>query len=235
MERDDDVVDHFGVYSKYFTIEWEMFKNDPARAIALLEATKKIQVERVLDIGCGAGQEMLPFVISGAMGIGIDVIPDAGSTGRKMYAREQLSERVEFLIGSGNSLPFADASFDVLICRIALMYMDNKAAIAEISRVLRPKSILFLKYHAPAYYYWKFADGVRTGYIRSAVHACRVLFTGLIYQLTGKQFFGRITAGGEIFQTKRTILRELAAVGLRPVAEMPDSNIQTPSFVIIKE
>lgn len=228
-------MDSFRADSDYFKTEWEMFKADPGRASALLDATENIRVERVLDIGCGAGQEMLPFVAAGAIGIGIDLIPDAGLTGRKMFAQEQLSARVNFLLGSAHNMPFEERTFDVLICRGALMYMDNKAALAEMSRVLRPGSILLLKYHGPAYYCWKFVGGLRHGYFKSAIHAIRVLCTGFVYQLTGKQFFGRLTAAGEIFQTKRTFRRELSNVGLRPLAEMPDSNIQTPSFVIIKE
>jgi SAM-dependent methyltransferase len=228
-------MDSFRADSNYFAVEWEMFKANPTRASSLLDATKKIHVERVLDIGCGAGQEMLPFVAAGAMGVGVDLIPDAGMMGRLLFAKEQLSERVNFLIGSGSNMPFEEGTFDVLICRVALMYMDNKAALAEMSRVLRPQSILFLKYHGPVYYCSKFVDGLRHGYFKSAIHAIRVLCTGFVYQLTGKQFFGRLTAAGEIFQTKRTIRRELLSVGLRPLAEMPDSNIQTPSFVIIKE
>lgn len=234
-ERDDSDMDPFRADSNYFTIEWEMFKANPERASALLEAAQKVRVERVLDIGCGAGQEMLPFVASGASGFGIDLTPDAISTGRAMFAREQLSERVNFLVGSGTEMPFEDSTFDVLICRVALMYMDNKAALAEMSRILRPKSILFLKYHGPAYYRRKFMDGLRSGYFKSSIHASRVLCTGIAYQLTGTQFFGRLTAAGEIFQTRRTFQRELTKVGLRLLAEMPDSNIQTPSFVIIKE
>jgi SAM-dependent methyltransferase len=234
-ESDMGRVDPFRADSNYFTTEWEMFKADPERAAALLKTAQTIRVDRVLDIGCGAGQEMLPFVAAGARGIGIDLTSAAGVTGRAMFARENLSERVNFLVGSGTQLPFDDSTFDVLICRVALMYMDNKAALAEMSRILRPRSILILKYHGPAYYCRKFVDGLRGGYFKSAIHASRVLCTGFVYQLTGRQFFGRLTAGGEIFQTRRTLSRELANVGLRLSAEMPDSNIQTPSFVIIKE
>ena len=132
-------MDSFRADSNYFTVEWEMFKANPRRTSSLLDATKQIRVERVLDIGCGAGQEMLPFVAAGAMGVGIDLTPDAGITGRLLFAKEQLSERVNFVLGSGNDIPFKESTFDVLICRVALMYMDNKAALAEMSRVLRPR------------------------------------------------------------------------------------------------
>ena len=227
-------MDPFKADSDYFLVEWEMFKADPTRASALLEASGPIHVERVLDVGCGCGQELLPFVSAGATGIGMDLNRDAVLTGRRMFAGEKHSGKVRFLLGSGETMPFEDESFDVLICRIALMYMDNKAALAEMSRVSRPKTRLFLKYHSAAYYFRKFLDGLFGGSFRSSIHACRVLGTGFVYQLTGRQYFSRLTAGGEIFQTRRTFSRELAKVGLRLAAEMPDSNALTPSFLIVK-
>ena len=227
-------MDHFRANADYFLVEWELFINDPDRAAVLLNATNSIRVKRVLDVGCGCGQEMLPFVTAGATGIGVDHNPDAVFTGRRMFAEEKVTGTVEFLIANGDKMPFADDSFDVLICRIALMYMDNKAALAEMSRLTRARSVLFVKYHSPSFYFWKLIDGIRGGNFSSSVHACRVLSTGFIYQLTGKQFSGRLTAGGEIFQTRRTLERELTKVGLRLSKEMPDSNIQTPSFMIVK-
>ena len=227
-------MDPFKADANYFLVEWEGFKSDPRRAAALLGSASPMRVDRVLDVGCGCGQEMLPFVSSGAIGIGMDPNPEAVLTGRRMYAIEELTDRVSFLIATGDKMPFADASFDVLICRIALMYMDNKAALAEMGRISRPKSILFVKYHAPAFYFRKLLDGLRDGNFRSSIHACRVLVAGVLYQITGKQFWGRWTAGGEIFQTRSTLQRELGEVGFHLCAELPDSNLQTPSYVAAK-
>ncbi len=228
-------LDQFSADVNYFRVEWKMFLSDPGRASALLHAARGVEVSRVLDIGCGSGQEMLPFVAKGALGFGMDVNPDAGKIGREMFEQKKLSERVNFLVASGTHIPFSEKSFEVLICRVALMYMNHQLALAEMSRVMRPESILILKYHSPYYYFRKFVDGLRYRYFNSAVHASRVICAGFIYQLTGKQFFGRLTAGGEIFQTRRTIRRALHNVGLKCRSEMPDSNRQTPSLVIVKE
>ena len=234
-EQADSDLNQFNADAKYFRVEWEMFVADQGRALALLHAARSVSVSRVLDIGCGSGQEMLPFVEGGAHGFGMDINPAAGTTGREMFEQEKLSERVNFIVGSGAKLPFPDKSFEVLICRVALMYMNQELAFDEMSRVMRPGSILFLKYHSPFYYFQKLVDGLRYGYFNSAIHASRVICAGLIYQFTGKQSFGRLTAGGEIFQTRRTIRRELNKVRLKYLSEMPDSNHQTPSFVIVKE
>ncbi len=125
-------------YNDYAAAEWKKFQSEPQRREALLKATENIEVRNVLDIGCGAGQEMLPFVARGAKVVGIDVMPEVGQIGREMFAAEGFGEKVEFVRASGHRLPFADDAFDVLICRIALMYMDIKLALREMARVLRP-------------------------------------------------------------------------------------------------
>ncbi len=70
------------VYNNYALTEWKKFQAEPHRREALLKATEKIEVRRVLDIGCGAGQEMLPFAARGAKTVGLDFMPEVGQVGR---------------------------------------------------------------------------------------------------------------------------------------------------------
>ena len=42
--------------------EWQSYQAQPERFAAALAATDGQQISRVLDVGCGAGQELLPFV-----------------------------------------------------------------------------------------------------------------------------------------------------------------------------
>lgn len=50
-------------------------------------------------------------------------------------------DRTRFVVGDGTRLPFADASFDGVICMNALHHMpDYRATLAEMCRVLRPGS-----------------------------------------------------------------------------------------------
>ena len=223
------------VYNNYALTEWKKFQAEPHRREALLKATEKIDVRRVLDIGCGAGQEMLPFAARGAKTVGLDFMPEVGQVGREMFAAEGFGEKVEFIRASGHELPFAAAAFDVLICRIALMYMDVKPALLEMARVLRPGGVFFLKYHAPSYYLSKFGVGLKSGNILSSVHATRCLATGYFYQKTGRQSFNKLTAGGETFVTRKILEREFKSSALKIIGEMPDTNSRTPSLIITKE
>lgn len=221
-------------YNDYVIAEWKKFQAEPQRQEALLKATEKINVRNVLDIGCGAGQEMLPFVARGARAVGVDVVPEVGQIGREMFAAEGFGEKVQFICASGNELPFADGTFDVLICRIALMYMDIKFVLREMERVLRTGGVFFLKYHAPPYYWWKLGEGLESRNILSSVHAMRCLMTGHFYQIIGRQPFNKLTAAGETFVTKKILQREFKSSALKIIGEMPDTNSQTPSLIIIK-
>jgi ubiquinone/menaquinone biosynthesis C-methylase UbiE len=221
-------------YNDYAIAEWNKFQAEPQRQEALLKATEKINVRSVLDIGCGAGQEMLPFVARRAKAVGIDVTPEVGQVGRKMFRAGNFSERVEFVRASGHALPFADGAFDVLICRIALMYMNIKPALREMARVLCAEGVFFLKYHAPPYYLSKFGEGLKSGNISSSVHAMRCLLAGYSYQKTGRQPFNKLTAAGETFVTEKILQRELKSSALKIIGEMPDTNSQTPSLIITK-
>jgi len=97
--------------------------------------------ERVLDLGAGAGTDSL---VAAQM-----VVPDGHVTGIDMTsamlakARAAAAEmgvtNVEFVEGEAESLPFADASFDVVISNGVIdLIPDKDAVFAELYRVLAP-------------------------------------------------------------------------------------------------
>jgi SAM-dependent methyltransferase len=223
-----------GEYDSYVRTEWEMFAADEGRARASLEAVAWLDARRVLDVGCGAGQELLPFAQQpGAVCVGADVTPEAGLAGRELFASRAPAGRVAFVRAAAESLPFAADSFDVVICRLALPYTDNARCLSELARVLRPGGALLLKIHHARYYARKLREGLFAGRPASAVHAARVLAAGLVYQFTGRQPRTRLPSR-ETFQTLRLLRRELERRGLEIRRELRDSNPQTPSFLIVK-
>ena len=217
-------------YDQYLRTEWDKFAKDAERAQASLSAARG-PVSRVLDIGCGAGQELLPFVRQGALGVGMDVAPDVGLLGRELFGREGLGSRAAFLRSTAEFLPFASGSFDVVISRLALPYTDNSKAIGEMARVLSPDGILLLKIHHAGFYIHELWQALRSGAILHAVNSVRVLLSGSIYYLTGKQVRNRLVTN-ETFQTRWMLRRELGRHSLLIERLMPDSNWMTPSFVI---
>src|SRR5918999_3508573 len=169
----------FNTYDDYVRVEWDKFVNDPARSRASLEATADMEVRRVLDVGCGAGQELLPFVTErGAEGIGMDIAPTVGRVGREMYAAHAPQARVSFLRATAEELPFPSGLFDIVICRLALPYTDNARAFAEVSRVLRPGGKYFLKISGVRWYLLEFKQALKKRNFMSMIHASRVIVAG---------------------------------------------------------
>ena len=219
-------------YDGYVRAEWAMLSSDPARFAAAREAVRGFSIARVLDIGCGAGQQLRPFVRDGRnFGIGIDTSPETGEAGRQLFARDEPQARVAFVRGAAEGLPFETATFDVVICRLVLPYTDNKRALAEMARVLRPGGALLLKYHHARFYTSELGRAVSAGRIKSAIHACRVLLAGGIYHMTNLQPRGRV-GGGETFQTMWLLRRELHRHGLEIRRLLADSVPAAPSLLI---
>jgi ubiquinone/menaquinone biosynthesis C-methylase UbiE len=220
-------------YELYLRGEWTMFVKNPSRANASLAAVEGMSIARVLDIGCGAGQEMMPFVRSGAFGVGVDLAPGSGVLGRELFEKEGYGDRVAFTRGMAEQLPFHSGRFDVVVCRLALPYTDNTQALAEMSRVLRPHGVLLLKIHHARYYLVELWRGFLNGQLRHIAHATRVMVAGLIYHVSGSQARNRLIRT-ETFQTRWLLKQELARHLLSIVREMPDSNPRTPSFIVVK-
>ena len=222
-------------YDAYLRAEWNKFINEPERSRASLELSADISIKRVLDVGCGAGQELLPF-LSGTdtVGVGTDIASEVGRVGREMYANHAPQARISFLRCAAEDLPFLSASFDVVICRLALPYTHNARAFAEASRVLRPGGKYFLKISGVRWYLLELKQALKERKPLSVIHASRVLVAGALYHLTRKQPRRRIPSP-ETFQSEWLLRRELRRHGLSIHCKTPDSNPVTPSFLIIKQ
>lgn len=208
---------------------------EPASFQPLLKTVGDVKITRVLDVGCGLGQMLYPFVaLKGAQGVGVDESPQACRMGREFYAEHVPDARVNFVYGQAETLPFPDACFDAVNCGLALPYMDNARALDEIARVLRPGGILLLKIHHARYYLRDLWRGLASRRILQTIHAGRVLAVGALYHLTGNQPDNRLL-GKETFQTRWLLSRELAQRGCAIKAERADGTRRAPAFVISKQ
>src|SRR5262245_14803968 len=101
--------------------------------------------ERVLDLGSGAGTDSLvaaQMVGEAGRVTGIDMTPEMLAKARAA-ATEMGATNVEFVEGEVERLPFADASFDVVISNGVIdLVPDKDAVFSEIARVLRPNGRL---------------------------------------------------------------------------------------------
>jgi ubiquinone/menaquinone biosynthesis C-methylase UbiE len=97
--------------------------------------------ERVLDVACGTG--LVTFDAARAVGpggrvLGIDLSGQMLEAARRRALERQVSN-VSFARMDAQTLDFPDASFDVALCALGLMYLpDPEQALREMRRILRP-------------------------------------------------------------------------------------------------
>ena len=97
--------------------------------------------ERVLDVGSGVGTDSLvaaQMVGPDGRVTGIDMTPEMLAKARAAAA-EMGAPNVEFVEAEAEQLPFADASFDVVISNGVIdLVPDKDAVFSELFRVLAP-------------------------------------------------------------------------------------------------
>lgn len=94
----------------------------------------------VLDVGCGAGLLSNEVALDGHKVTGLDTSPDS----LRIAKLHDKTSGVSYVEGNALTMPFPDASFDVVTCMDFLEHVHFPARyIAEMSRVLRPGGLFF--------------------------------------------------------------------------------------------
>lgn len=99
---------------------------------------------RVVEVGCGACNNLWFAAREGCDVTGIDGSDPAIAFGRARFADEGLDG--DLRVGDFTQLPFADGSFDMAINRAALTQTGlnaAKTAVDEVARVLRPGGMFY--------------------------------------------------------------------------------------------
>jgi SAM-dependent methyltransferase len=92
--------------------------------------------ESVLDVGCGTGVVAVTAAQRGAKVTGLDLTP--ALLERARYNAGMAGLTMEFIEGDAEQLPFADASFDVVLSQFGHMFAPRPAvAVSEMLRVLK--------------------------------------------------------------------------------------------------
>jgi 2-polyprenyl-6-hydroxyphenyl methylase/3-demethylubiquinone-9 3-methyltransferase len=94
----------------------------------------------VLEVGCGGGILSEEIARMGFITTGID--PAEQSVLSALNHAKESSLNINYLIGSGEALPFRNNSFDIVLCCDVLEHVnDLPKVISEISRVLKNKGL----------------------------------------------------------------------------------------------
>jgi demethylmenaquinone methyltransferase/2-methoxy-6-polyprenyl-1,4-benzoquinol methylase len=96
--------------------------------------------QRVLDVATGtAGVAIMLADRTGAVVTGVDITTSMLRRGQQRVAQRGLADRIEFVVGRAEQLPFADSTFDALTFTYLMRYVaDPAATIRELARVVRP-------------------------------------------------------------------------------------------------
>lgn len=93
--------------------------------------------QRLLEIGCGIGIDLVRFARGGAIVTGVDLAEVAIDLAHKNAAQEGLAADLQVM--DGEQLAFQDSTFDVVYAHGVLQYTANaQKMINELHRVLRP-------------------------------------------------------------------------------------------------
>jgi ubiquinone/menaquinone biosynthesis C-methylase UbiE len=110
-------------------------------AADLVDAANVEPGDRVLDVACGTGvvtREAANRTRSPADVTGADINEAMLATARRFAVRRGMTD-IHWELCDAASMPFADATFDVVLCQHGLQFMpDWPAAMAEMARVLVP-------------------------------------------------------------------------------------------------
>jgi SAM-dependent methyltransferase len=95
---------------------------------------RKHQGEKVLEVGCGTGADLLQFAKHGALATGVDL-----TTNHVELARIRVGELAVVHKADARHLPFEDESFNYVYSHGVLHHCDEpEQVVCEIFRVLRP-------------------------------------------------------------------------------------------------
>jgi SAM-dependent methyltransferase len=120
----------------------ELFAAVTDEAIApLLDAVQPIAGRRLLDVAAGPGRLARAAANRGAVTTGCDLAPAMVELARR------LSPDIRFDEASADALPYADHSFEAVVCAFGIGHFpDPERAISELARVVAPDGLVALSW-----------------------------------------------------------------------------------------
>lgn len=125
------------VGSLAFFKELDEYRFDKLRYLPEVVDFARYRNKKFLEVGCGAGIDLVRFARAGALVTGIDLAEVSIEMAQQYFEQEGLEADLQVM--NGEAMAFPDASFDVVYAHGVLQYTaDANKMIEEIHRVLQP-------------------------------------------------------------------------------------------------
>ena len=126
------------VGTKAFFDDLDEYRFDKLRYLPQLVDFSSFRGQRVLEVGCGIGTDLLRFAKGGARVTGIDLSETAIHLAERNFALHDVTAE-ELRVANGEALPFGDGVFDVVYGHGVVQYTSDPARLVrECARVVRP-------------------------------------------------------------------------------------------------
>jgi ubiquinone/menaquinone biosynthesis C-methylase UbiE len=116
-----------------------------------------VKGKRILEIGCGGGQNSIAFAKQGAIATGLDVSEEQLEFAKKLAKRDRVE--VEFIQGDmANMHEIKSNSFDIVFTACAICYAPIEKTFKEVQRVLKKNGLFVFSEIHPFYNLFSFDD-----------------------------------------------------------------------------
>lgn len=102
--------------------------------------------EKILDIATGTGDLAILMASTNATKIvGLDISAGMLEVGKKKIATQNLSEKIEMVLGDSEKIPYQDNTFDAITVAFGIRNFEHlEKGLSEIKRVLKPNGIFII-------------------------------------------------------------------------------------------
>jgi SAM-dependent methyltransferase len=163
---------------------------------------------RVVDVGCGAGDQLAGLARRGVRGVGVD---------RNVASLAECRRRgFPAIRAVGEALPLRTDSVDGVICKVTIPYTHERAVLAEIARVLRGGGIARCAYIGAGYYLRYLFRGSSW---KVRLYGLRTLVNTWVFVASGRRHARGV--GDTLYQSRRRLARYYAENALACVEDRP--------------
>ena len=155
----------------------------------------------MLDVGCGYGGLMTQLTELGGKVVGIEIDQNLVNHCRGLG--------LDVHEGRAEELPFQDDTFDRIVCSVVVPYTDERKAVTEWERLIKPGGRIFATYHGLGYGLNYALMGAN---FKKRVYGARMLANTYWYWVTGCRLPGFL--GDTLCQGRSRLRSYYRALGL---------------------